>query len=107
LAYLTAATHGLHEEADEIKASFAPDTPIPEVDSEAALLQPPPPILQMEDNWPLLTVSKVQLVKQTAIMQVLKLTLLQGFLRGHQVRQGSRRTWTVGESHHRSAALSS
>ena len=31
---------------------------LPEVHPNAKLLQPPPPILQTETNWPLLTVSK-------------------------------------------------
>ena len=31
---------------------------LPEVHPSAKLLQPPPPILQTETNWPLLTVSK-------------------------------------------------
>ncbi|KAJ8034907.1 Coatomer subunit alpha [Holothuria leucospilota] len=59
LAYLTAATHGLEEEAAELKESFDPETEkIPEVNPDAKLLQPPPPIFQSEDNWPLLTISK-------------------------------------------------
>eukprot|EP00731_Ephydatia_muelleri_P009629 Em0005g215a len=47
LAYLTATTHGLDQEAE-----------LPEVHPQAKLLQPPPPILYLETNWPLLTVSK-------------------------------------------------
>ena len=31
---------------------------LPEVHPDAKLLQPPPPIMQTEANWPLLTVSK-------------------------------------------------
>jgi coatomer protein complex subunit alpha (xenin) len=31
---------------------------LPEVHPSAKLLQPPPPILQTETNWPLLTISK-------------------------------------------------
>merc|ERR1719167_1633910 len=31
---------------------------IPQVDPNATLLQPPPPVMQQESNWPLLTVSK-------------------------------------------------
>lgn len=58
LAYLTAATHGLEEEAEQIKASFAPDEKLPEVNPNAVLLQPPVPIMQQETNWPLLTVTK-------------------------------------------------
>ena len=53
LAYLTAATHGLDEEAEQLKDEVAP-----EVDPKAVLLQPPPPIKQCEENWPMLTVSK-------------------------------------------------
>merc|ERR1719500_1811722 len=49
LAYLTAASNGMEEEAARIKEG---------VEGEARLLQPPPPISQSEQNWPLLTVSK-------------------------------------------------
>lgn len=59
LAYLTAATHGLAEECQEIKDTFDldPET-LPPVNPNAKLLQPPVPILQNEGNWPLLTVAK-------------------------------------------------
>ena len=58
LAYLTAATHGLEEQAEEAKEAMKEGAQLPEVNPNAALLQPSPPIMQMEDNWPLLTVSK-------------------------------------------------
>jgi coatomer protein complex subunit alpha (xenin) len=62
LAYLTAATHGLNEEAqligehmDEDQVSKVKPRP------SARLLRPSPPLIQSESNWPLLTVSKVNL----------------------------------------------
>merc|ERR1712142_741768 len=59
LAYLTAATHGLQEEAEKIKEGVDTDkTPLPSPALGARLLQPPPPIAQSEQNWPLLTVSR-------------------------------------------------
>ena len=59
LAYLTAATYGLEDEADELREQFDPETEsVPETYPNARLLQPPPPIMQQESNWPLLTVSK-------------------------------------------------
>ncbi|TSL47686.1 Coatomer subunit alpha [Bagarius yarrelli] len=59
LAYLTAATHGMDEEAEALKETFDPEKEmIPEVDANAELLQPPPPINPLDTNWPLLTVSK-------------------------------------------------
>ncbi|XP_013382389.1 coatomer subunit alpha isoform X2 [Lingula anatina] len=59
LAYLTAATHGLEEEAAELRETFDPEKDkLPEVYPNAALLQPPCPITQQESNWPLLTVTK-------------------------------------------------
>ncbi|XP_033632852.1 coatomer subunit alpha-like [Asterias rubens] len=58
LAYLTAATHGMAEEAEALKEEFTEDEKVPEINSNAQLLQPPPPIKQSEDNWPLLTMSK-------------------------------------------------
>ena len=59
LAYLTAATHGLVDEAEEIQATFDTDKEtVPDVNPHATLLQPPVPITQQESNWPLLTVSK-------------------------------------------------
>ncbi|KAH9509800.1 hypothetical protein Btru_045233 [Bulinus truncatus] len=58
LAYLTAATHGLDEEAEELKSTFGEGERIPDLYPNASLLQPPVPITQQESNWPLLTVSK-------------------------------------------------
>ena len=58
LAFLTAKTHGLDEEAEAVQASMPEGAELPEVLSGAALLKPPPPISQAEANWPLLTVSK-------------------------------------------------
>jgi hypothetical protein len=48
----------LDEEAEAIKASLPEDTILPKVHPGAQLLTPPPPIMQTETNWPLLTVSK-------------------------------------------------
>ena len=58
MAYLTAATHGLDEEAAAIKESLDEGTRLPEVMPDAQLLTPPTPIMLTETNWPLLTVSK-------------------------------------------------
>ncbi|CAB4037147.1 coatomer subunit alpha, partial [Paramuricea clavata] len=59
LAYLTAATHGLEEESENIKAEFNLDSDkIPAVNPNARLLRPAVPVLPNEVNWPLLTVSK-------------------------------------------------
>uniref|UniRef100_A0A8C7RB55 Coatomer subunit alpha n=1 Tax=Oncorhynchus mykiss TaxID=8022 RepID=A0A8C7RB55_ONCMY len=59
LAYLTAATHGMDEEAESLKETFDLEKEtVPEVDLNAQLLQPPPPINPLDTNWPLLTVSK-------------------------------------------------
>ena len=55
---MTAITHGLSEEVEELKNSLNSETPLPEVDPNAQILEPPQPIVQMEENWPLLTVSK-------------------------------------------------
>ena len=54
LAYVTAATHGLTEDAERLAGSLEE---LPALDPNAQLLLPPQPILR-EDNWPLLTVSK-------------------------------------------------
>ncbi len=60
LAYVTAATHDLEEDAARIEESLAPEL-VAELrgglQPDARLLLPPHPILK-EDNWPLLTVSK-------------------------------------------------
>merc|ERR550532_1358249 len=59
LAYLTAATHGLTEQAEKIKETVDTEkSPLPEPSAGARLLQPPPAIAQSEQNWPLLTVSR-------------------------------------------------
>ncbi len=56
LAYLTAATHGVKDEAVDLVEHCGPS--LPKVNPKAALLRPPVPISQAETNWPLLTVSK-------------------------------------------------
>merc|ERR1719245_492868 len=43
LAYLTAQTHGLEEEAEAVKATLPEDTILPQVKPGAQLLKPPPP----------------------------------------------------------------
>ena len=58
LAYLTATTYGLDEEAESLKSLLPEGKELPEANPNANLLLPPEPILQCEDNWPLLTVSK-------------------------------------------------
>lgn len=58
LAYLCAATYGLNEEAEELKAMLDPEKKLPIPDPNAQLLQPPLPILPNEENWPLLSVSR-------------------------------------------------
>ncbi|XP_062572484.1 coatomer subunit alpha-like, partial [Saccostrea cucullata] len=58
LAYLTAATHGMEEEAEQLRESFGEDEKIPDLYPQAQLLQPPVPIMQQESNWPLLTMTK-------------------------------------------------
>lgn len=58
LAYLTAATHGLQEEAEELKSGFGEGERVPDLYPHASLLQPPVPITQQESNWPLLAGSK-------------------------------------------------
>lgn len=58
LAYLTAATHGLTEEAEHIKSTmFTEDEKLPAPHQAAVWLQPPPPIQLQEQNWPLLSVA--------------------------------------------------
>lgn len=58
LAYLVAATHGLDSEAERYREFLETNKiPLPKVDSNATLLQPPTPIYHGE-NWPLLAVGK-------------------------------------------------
>lgn len=57
LAYLTAATHGLTEDAERIREENA-GKKLPEVPAESYLLNPAPPIIDCDDSWPLLAVSK-------------------------------------------------
>lgn len=58
LAYLTAETHGLNEEAKQIIEDSEMNH-VPVVSPNAQLLKPPIPIVQAESNWPLLAMSKV------------------------------------------------
>lgn len=55
MAYVTAKSHGLEEEAAHLAETLG--TELPEVRSDAALMMPPTPIVR-ESNWPLLTVTK-------------------------------------------------
>jgi len=58
LAYLTAASHGLTEDAERLQAFIeAAGSPLPAVIKKAGLLPPPTPIFRGE-NWPLLQVGK-------------------------------------------------
>lgn len=61
LAYLTAATHGMNEEAEQLKTLIGDEKKLPDIDPNAKFLKPPPPIQQAEANWPLLTVSRVSI----------------------------------------------
>lgn len=61
LAYLTAATHGFTEEANELSEIItANGKQLPKLPAEgtAKFLKPPVPVQQAESNWPLLTVSR-------------------------------------------------
>lgn len=54
LAYLTAAIYGLDDVAEQIRASLEESgLPVPEVNANASLLNPPIAVLQ-ESSWPLL-----------------------------------------------------
>ncbi len=58
LAYITAATHGLEEEANRLlKTLEYAELPIPEIPLNAVLLVPPTPIIRA-DNWPMLATHK-------------------------------------------------
>jgi len=66
LAYLCAKTHGLTEQADMLKEHLEGNgMVVPEVSEDASLLQPPTPIMRVE-NWPLLSVGKTALADMTA-----------------------------------------
>ena len=59
LAYLTAATHGLDDEASEMAEQIeAEGKELPILNPNAKLFKGPLPIQQAESNWPLLTVSR-------------------------------------------------
>ena len=58
LAYLTAVTHGLQEQAEEIAQLSGIDTSAIKPLPQAQLLKPPPPFIPLKENWPLLHVSK-------------------------------------------------
>lgn len=60
LAYWTAINHGLTDEADQLKELMDEEQlealkPLP----NAKLLTPPPPLFLFDENWPLLTVTRV------------------------------------------------
>lgn len=57
LAYLMASTHGLPEDAERIREESA-NKKLPEIPTESYLLNPAPPIIDCDDSWPLLAVSK-------------------------------------------------
>jgi coatomer protein complex subunit alpha (xenin) len=63
LAYLTAKTYGLDDEADRYQQLLeAAEVPLPALNPRASILQPPTPIFKGE-NWPLLQVSKPSMEK--------------------------------------------
>ncbi|KAK8813356.1 hypothetical protein WA158_002948 [Blastocystis sp. Blastoise] len=58
LAYITASTYGITEEAEMLKNKLIEDgLPVPELNPNAELLMPPVPLTQ-EGNWPLLETPK-------------------------------------------------
>lgn len=58
LAYLTASSHGLVEEADRLKGLIeSVGQQVPSLSCKSELMQPPTPILRA-DNWPLLVIPK-------------------------------------------------
>lgn len=57
LAYLTASIHGLEEDAERIRNESAGQK-LPEIPNDSELLNPPPPIIECDESWPLLAVSK-------------------------------------------------
>lgn len=59
LAYLTAATHGLQEQAAAVAADLgAEDDHLPAPPQDSRLLLPPEPVCADQGNWPLLTISR-------------------------------------------------
>jgi hypothetical protein len=60
LAYLTAVTHGLTQDAERIAQQYFGDKldSLPAVDASARLVQPPVPIMPNQPVWPLLTMTK-------------------------------------------------
>ena len=58
LAFLTASTFGLDQKANELRGKLDPGKPLPQVSPSSHPLIPPKPIMQCEENWPLLTMSK-------------------------------------------------
>lgn len=59
LAFLTAATYGYKEDANELMENISSNgKSLPEISANAKLLNPPMPVQQAESNWPLLTVTR-------------------------------------------------
>jgi coatomer protein complex subunit alpha (xenin) len=59
MAYLTAVTHGLDQQAAAIAESLGADEEhLPKPSPNAQLLVPPEPICDDQSNWPLLTISR-------------------------------------------------
>ena len=76
LAYLTAATYGLSEDADQLQEQLlAAGKKLPELNPDAKLIRPPVPIMQAESNWPLLTVTKVKDVTFMGLVFLLTLSI--------------------------------
>jgi hypothetical protein len=60
LASLTAATHGLDEEAELLQQQLEEASqPVPAVNPSAVFLQPPPPIAQAKSNWHIVDVNSL------------------------------------------------
>lgn len=58
LAYLTAQTHGLTEVANELSEQLGEGAELPPVHESAKALIPPEPVVENQENWPLLRQTK-------------------------------------------------
>ena len=58
MAYLAAQTYGFDDITERLHQHFEEGEAVPESSPDAVFFRPAPPLQKLEENWPLLTVSK-------------------------------------------------
>lgn len=58
MAYLAAQTYGFEDIAERLSHNFQEGEAVPQASPDAVLFKPAPPLQKLDENWPLLAISK-------------------------------------------------